>query len=38
MNAGHPISKVDPIMSETEKRDIASVLGKLYPHVQVNFS
>ncbi len=36
--AGHPISKVDPIMSETEKRDIASVLGKLYPHVQVNFS
>jgi hypothetical protein len=36
--AGHLLSKVDPIMSDKEKRDIASVLGKLYPHVQINFS
>lgn len=36
--AGHLISKVDPIMSDEERSDIASVLGKLYSHVQINFS
>jgi hypothetical protein len=35
---GRLISKVDPIMSEKEKKDITTILEKLYPHFQINFS
>lgn len=34
---GHFISKVEPIDGEEEKREIRSILEKLYPHSQINF-
>lgn len=34
---GRLISKVSPITSEKEKKEITRLLEKLYPHIQINF-
>jgi hypothetical protein len=36
-NAGNPISKVDPITSDEEAKEIKAALDELYPHSQINF-